>query len=56
MDNEDKPELNLDRCIGCGVCASGCVFDAISLVERTGILEPPLDQKALREALKATQV
>jgi Fe-S-cluster-containing hydrogenase component 2 len=56
MDNEDKPELNLDRCIGCGVCASGCAFDAITLVERAGILTPPLDQTTLREAIKASQV
>jgi Fe-S-cluster-containing hydrogenase component 2 len=56
MDNEDKPELNLDRCIGCGVCASGCAFDAITLVERADILTPPLDQTALREAIKASQV
>lgn len=56
MDNEDRPELNLDRCIGCGVCASGCAFDAITLVERAGILTPPLDQTALREAIKASQV
>jgi len=56
MNNEDKPELNLDRCIGCGVCATGCASDAISLVERAGILTPPLDQEALREAIKASQV
>ncbi|HXX34215.1 MAG TPA: 4Fe-4S dicluster domain-containing protein, partial [Thermodesulfobacteriota bacterium] len=56
MDNEDKPQLNLDRCIGCGACATGCAFDAVTLVERAGILAPPLDQKALREAIKASQV
>ena len=56
MDSEDKPALNLDRCIGCGVCTTGCAFDAISLVERAGILAPPMDQKALREAIKASQV
>ncbi len=56
MGDEDKPELNLDRCIGCGVCATGCDFEAITLVERADILPPPLDQKALREAVKASQV
>jgi Pyruvate/2-oxoacid:ferredoxin oxidoreductase delta subunit len=55
MGEEDKPELNLDRCIGCGVCATGCDFEAITLVARAGILPPPVDQKALREALKANQ-
>ncbi len=55
MGDEDWPELNLDRCIGCGVCASGCDFDAIQLVERAGILPPPVNQKALREAIKASR-
>jgi Fe-S-cluster-containing hydrogenase component 2 len=55
MGNEDRPEVNLDRCIGCGVCASGCDFDAIRLVERAGILPPPFDQKALAEAVKASR-
>jgi Fe-S-cluster-containing hydrogenase component 2 len=47
--------LDLDRCIGCGVCATGCAFEAIALVERAGVLPPPLDQKALLEAVKASQ-
>jgi Pyruvate/2-oxoacid:ferredoxin oxidoreductase delta subunit len=56
MGSEDRPELDLDRCIGCGVCATGCDFEAISLVQRAGIMPPPVDQKALREAIKASQV
>lgn len=55
MGDEDKPELNLDRCIGCGVCATGCAFEAIALVERAGILPPPVDQKGLQEAVKASR-
>jgi Pyruvate/2-oxoacid:ferredoxin oxidoreductase delta subunit len=55
MDNGEVWELNLDRCIGCGVCATGCDFGAIALVERPGILPPPVDQKALQEAIKASQ-
>ena len=55
MTDGDEWELNLDRCIGCGVCATGCAFGAIALVERTGVLPPPLDQKALLEAVKASQ-
>ncbi len=56
MGDEDVPELNLDRCIGCGVCATGCDFEAISLVARADILPPPVDQKALQEAIKASRV
>jgi ferredoxin len=53
---EDVPEVDLDRCIGCGVCATGCPSEAIALSERTGVPVPPLDQKAFREAIKASQV
>jgi ferredoxin len=42
----------LDLCIGCGICATGCPEEAISLVEREEILIPPMDQKALAEAVK----
>ena len=56
MGDEDVPVLNSDLCIGCGVCATGCDFEAITLVERAGILPPPLDQKALLEAVKASRV
>jgi len=52
MDGSDVPEVNLDRCIGCGVCATGCPQDAIGLVEREGIPVPPVDQKALGQAVK----
>jgi Pyruvate/2-oxoacid:ferredoxin oxidoreductase delta subunit len=52
---EDVPEVNLDRCIGCGVCATGCPSEAIWLAERPGIPMPPLDQNALKEAIKAGQ-
>jgi len=56
MGSEGVPEMNSYRCIGCGVCASGCPEEAISLVERPDILPPPVDQKALKEAMKAGQV
>jgi len=52
---EEVPEVNLDRCIGCGVCATGCPSEAIELAERPGVPVPPVDQKAFREAFKASQ-
>jgi Pyruvate/2-oxoacid:ferredoxin oxidoreductase delta subunit len=55
MGEEDVPEVNLDRCIGCGVCASGCPAEAIGLEERAGIPVPPVDHKALKEAMKASR-
>jgi ferredoxin len=56
MSDSQTWALDLDRCIGCGVCATGCSFDAITLVERPGVQPPPLDQKALLEAVKANQM
>ena len=44
--------FNRDLCIGCGVCATGCPEEAIDLVERERIMIPPVDQKALSEAVK----
>jgi ferredoxin len=55
MSDKDTWALNPDRCIGCGVCATGCAFEAITLVERAGVPPPPLDQRALLEAVKACQ-
>ncbi len=52
MGNENIPVVNLDLCIGCGVCATGCSEEAIDLVEREEILIPPVDQKALSDAVK----
>jgi ferredoxin len=53
MGPEEVPVVNLDRCIGCGACATGCEFGAVTLVERPGVPPPPEDQKALREAVRA---
>ena len=51
--DRDVPEVDLDRCFGCGVCATSCPAEAIRMEEKPGIQEPPLNRKALREALEA---
>lgn len=51
---EDFPRLDENRCFGCGVCASGCPSEAIELVEKAKVEPPPLDRKALKQALSST--
>jgi Pyruvate/2-oxoacid:ferredoxin oxidoreductase delta subunit len=56
MSEDDLLLLDLDRCFGCGVCATSCPTEAITLVEKAGYPEPPVNQKALRDALRSEAV
>ena len=53
MGDEDVPVVNLDRCFGCAVCATGCPDEAIKMVNKPGYPEIPRDAKALKEAARA---
>ncbi len=53
--NENIPEVKMSRCIGCGVCAIGCPSDAIVMEEKKDAMVPPVDRKALREAVKRAE-
>jgi len=55
MGGDHIPIVNLDLCIGCGVCATGCPEEAIELIERSEIEMPPVDQKALANAVKEAE-
>jgi ferredoxin len=46
----------MDRCFGCGVCATTCPTDAVTLIAKEGFPEPPVDQEAFRKAFKAAAV
>lgn len=52
---EEFPGLNESRCFGCGVCASGCPSEAVELVEKAHVEPPPLDRKALKQALSSAR-
>jgi Pyruvate/2-oxoacid:ferredoxin oxidoreductase delta subunit len=56
MSEDDLLLLDLHRCFGCGVCATSCPTEAIALVAKAGYPEPPVDQKALREAFRSGAV
>ncbi len=53
MSEEELVLLDLDRCFGCGVCATVCPTDGISMFAKAGYPEPPVDQTALRQAMRS---
>jgi Fe-S-cluster-containing hydrogenase component 2 len=43
--------VDTSKCIGCGLCVSGCGFEAMALVRKENSVEPPADNKELYAAL-----
>ena len=43
---DDMKAINLDRCIGCGLCVSTCGDNAMSLSRKSAdeLYEPPVDR------------
>jgi ferredoxin len=52
----DAPQIDKDRCFGCGVCAFGCPANAIQMIEKPEMPEPPVNRKGLREAMDRHRV
>ncbi len=46
-DNDGVTAVNLDRCIGCGLCVSTCTTGALRLVAKEKPVVPPKDRRAL---------
>jgi Fe-S-cluster-containing hydrogenase component 2 len=54
MGDSDIPVVNLDRCFGCAVCATGCPEEAIAMEPKPNYSTPPKDPKELVAAIKAS--
>ncbi len=45
--DDDYSSVDLDRCIGCGACASTCPNNAIELKRKDSTYVPPKDTDAM---------
>jgi len=54
MGDNDLPAVNLDRCFGCAICATGCPSEAIVMESKPDFPAPPKDPKELITSIKAS--
>jgi ferredoxin len=47
VDSSAVAAVNVDHCLGCGVCVKNCPSEALSLVRRTEVRQPPRDRTEL---------
>ena len=52
---DDKVAVNLDRCIGCGLCVSTCPTESLSLVRKPGPEQPEVPKDMIQLSLKLGQ-
>jgi len=49
---DGKAALNLDRCIGCGLCVSTCPTDSLSLVRKPKAKQPYVPKDIIETNIK----
>ena len=54
LGDDEVPKIDLDRCFGCAVCATGCPSEAIVMEAKPDFPVPPKDTRELVTALKAS--
>jgi Fe-S-cluster-containing hydrogenase component 2 len=55
MGDNDVPQVDLDRCFGCAVCATGCQDEAIVMEAKPDFPLPPKDPKELVASIKVSR-
>jgi electron transport complex protein RnfB len=53
---DDSPSVNLDRCIGCGVCVSTCKSGACELIAKDTKHVPPKDSEAMYKKILVERI
>jgi formate hydrogenlyase subunit 6/NADH:ubiquinone oxidoreductase subunit I len=52
LGDDEVPKVDLDRCFGCAVCATGCPSEAIVMDAKPDFAVPPKDLKELVASIK----
>ena len=53
--SNETAQVDIEKCIGCGLCVSSCPEDAISLIQRTPLPYVPKDVFEWREKAVETR-
>ena len=49
---DEKASIDMDRCIGCGLCVSTCPTDAMSLARKPGYDQPDVPKDLIEASIE----